>query len=114
MTTKKEQQKTRFWRTGNIIALLVFFGVPLLLYRSCTVGYDDYVYFVEVKNEELFSRVLQDEDVNIIAHGRRLKDKVTSLDIDKDNGNGAEQGNLRWYNCSGIDCDEGWQRSFIK
>lgn len=34
------------------------------------------------------------------------------MDKDMDQANGPNQGTIRWYTCSGIDCDEGWQRSF--
>jgi hypothetical protein len=111
-----QDQKTKpgFWRTGNIIALLIFFGVPLFAYHSCTSGYDKYVYFVEVNDQEAFAKLLQDGDEKIIAHGRRLKEEVILQDTNNDNGNGANQGHLRWYVCSGIDCDEGWQSSFMR
>jgi len=34
-------------------------------------------------------------------------------DKDIDNGNGKNAGIFRWYVCSGIDCDEGWENSFL-
>jgi hypothetical protein len=32
---------------------------------------------------------------------------------DIDSGDGANAGKLRWYVCSGIDCDEEWENSFL-
>lgn len=113
MNSQAQKNKPRFWRPGNIIALLIFFGLPLFAYHSCTSGYDKYVYFVEVANQETFKQPLQNDSKDILAHGRRLKEEVILQDKNNDNGNGADQGNLRWYVCSGIDCDEGWQNSFM-
>jgi hypothetical protein len=97
----------------NIITLAVIFLFFFFLYRSCTVGYDDYAYFVRVNDEAVFIEVLSEGDSRIEEHGRRLKTDVLAMDRDQDQGTGAGKGVLRWYDCMGIDCDEGWQRSFL-
>ncbi len=98
----------------NIITLAVIVGVLFFLYRSCTKGYDQYAYFVKVQDETVFEKVLSNNDPRIVDHGRTLKTNVLRMDQETDNGDGAEKGRLRWYVCSGIDCDEGWQRSFTR
>jgi hypothetical protein len=96
----------------NIIILIIVFAALFLLYRSCTKGYDNYAYFVQVNDEAVFKDNLSEHDTRILDHGRKLKTDIIAMDKDMDEGNGPEQGKIRWYNCSGMDCDEGWQRSF--
>ena len=96
----------------NIIVLVIVFSTLFFLYRSCTKGYDNYAYFVHVNDEAVFSKILSERDTRIIAHGRKLKIDVIAMDKDLDQGNGPDQGVIRWYVCSGIDCDERWQHSF--
>ena len=97
----------------NIILLVIVFAALIFLYRSCTEGYDDYAYFVHVVDETLFQEILSERDTRIIEHGRRLKTDIIAMDRALDQGDGATSGAIRWYGCMGIDCDEGWQRSFI-
>ena len=97
----------------NIIVLLIFLGVPFFAYRSCTKGYDKYAVFIQVKDEAIFETRLEPSDVRIIDRGRKLKDTILAMDKEIDNGDGPRSGKLRWYVCSGIDCDEGWERSFL-
>ena len=96
----------------NIIILAIVFSALFFLYRSCTKGYDNYAYFVQVNDEAVFNKTLSEGDTRIIEHGRKLKIDVIAMDKDIDQGNGPIQGTIRWYMCSGIDCDEGWQRNF--
>jgi len=96
----------------NIIILVIVFAALFFLYRSCTKGYDNYAYFVQVNDEAVFAKNLSESDTRILEHGRKLKTDVIAMDKDKDQGNGPDQGKIRWYTCSGIDCDEGWQQSF--
>jgi len=96
----------------NIIILVIVFSALFFLYRSCTKGYDNYAYFVQANDEAVFAKILSEGDTRIIEHGRKLKIDVIAMDKDIDQGNGPNQGTIRWYNCMGIDCDEGWQRSF--
>jgi len=96
----------------NIIILVIVFSTLFFLYRSCTKGYDNYAYFVQVNDEAVFTKILFEGDTRIIEHGRKLKIDVIAMDKDIDQGNGPNLGTIRWYNCMGIDCDEGWQRSF--
>jgi hypothetical protein len=96
----------------NIIILLVVIILFFFMYRSCTEGYEKYGYFVHAKNEAVFNHALADSDPNIIGHGRKLIDEINLMDRQIDDGDGSQSGLLRWYVCSGIDCDEGWQTSF--
>ncbi|MFH0725747.1 MAG: hypothetical protein V2B19_05260 [Pseudomonadota bacterium] len=97
----------------TLITLAIVFAVFFFLYRSCTKGYDQYAYFVHVKNETVFKATLSDADSQILDHARRSKKEVMSMDQQIDKSDGPEKGMLRWYDCSGIDCDEGWQRGFL-
>jgi len=96
----------------NIIILVIVLTTLFFLYRSCTKGYDNYAYFVQVNDEAVFRKNLSERDTRILEHGRKLKIDIIAMDKDMDQGNGPNQGTIRWYTCSGIDCDEGWQRSF--
>ncbi len=96
----------------NIIILFAVIMLLFFMYRSCTEGYEKYGYFVHAKNEAVFNRALVDSDPNIIDHGRKLIDDIDLMDQRIDNGDGSQKGLVRWYVCSGIDCDEGWQNSF--
>ncbi len=96
----------------NVIILAIVFFMLFFLYRSCTKGYDNYAYFVQVNDKAVFAKILSENDTRIIEHGRRLKTDIIAMDKDIDKANGSDQGIIRWYVCSGIDCDEGWQRSF--
>jgi hypothetical protein len=96
----------------NIIILVVVFSALFFLYRSCTKGYDNYAYFVQVNDEAVFTKNLSEGDIRILEHGRKLQIDIISMDKHMDQGNGPDQGTLRWYTCSGIDCDEGWEISF--
>ncbi len=83
------------------------------MYRSCTSGYDAYAVFVQVKDTAVFDTRLSADDARIIEHGRRLKTAVLLMDEEHDKGDGPLKGTLRWYGCPGIDCDEGWEESFL-
>ncbi len=83
------------------------------LYRSCTQGYEKYAYFIHSKNKSLFEKPIPESDPDIVSHGRKLIQDVMLIDQKIDKEDGSKDGLVRWYNCSGIDCDEGWQRRFI-
>ena len=97
----------------NTAVLVIFFGIIFVAYRSCTKGYDKYAMFVQVKDEAVFENRLNTSDVRIIDRGRKLKDTILAMDKEIDNGDGPRSGKLRWYVCTGIDCDEGWESSFL-
>ena len=97
----------------NVIVLLVFFSILIIAYRSCTKGYDQYAVFVQVSDEAVFNTTLDPSDSRIIDRGRRLKNEILIMDRDIDHGDGPDRGRLRWYVCSGIDCEEGWERGFL-
>ena len=96
----------------NIIVLLIFFAILVFAYRSCTSGYDQYAFYVHVTEEAVFKTRLNPSDTRIIDRGRQLTDDIIMMDNDVDNGDGSNAGKFRWYICSGIDCDEGWEGSF--
>ena len=96
----------------TLITLVIVLSALFFLYRSCTTGYDNYAYFVRVSDEAVYQATLSEDDTRIIEHGRRLKTDIVAMDKDMDLGNGPEKGTIRWYNCMGIDCDDGWQHSF--
>lgn len=97
----------------NIIALLIFLAIPFFAYRSCTSGYDKYAFYVHVNDETIFETRLDPSEARILDRGRRLIDEIIMMDKEMDNGDGANTGKLRWYVCSGIDCNEGWESSFL-
>lgn len=97
----------------TLLILVVFLGVPVTAYRSCTSGYDQYAYFVRVSDESVFKARLKPSDKRILERGRRLTAEVNAMDQETDSGDGPKAGKLRWYVCSGIDCDEGWEKSFL-
>ena len=97
----------------NIIALLIFLAIPFFAYRSCTSGYDKYAFYVHVNDMAIFETRLDPSDARIIDRGRQLKDEIVKMDKEIDTGDGANAGKLRWYVCMGIDCDEGWESSFL-
>lgn len=96
----------------NIIIIALVFTFLFFMYRSCTKGYDSYGYFVQVKDEIVFNKPLSESDPRIVAHGRKLLSDIILLDQQVDQADGQDEGLLRWYACSGIDCDERWQVSF--
>jgi len=97
----------------NIIVILIFFGILLFAYRSCTSGYDQYAYFIQTSDEAIFESRLNPSDTRIIDRGHKIKDEIFLMDKKIDGEDGANTGKLRWYGCSGIDCDEGWENSFL-
>ena len=113
MSKKKAKRFAKKSLIKNVIILLVLFVVLFYLYRSCTSGYQKYAFFIHVKDESIFDAKIDPSDGRIIDKGRRLKDDILKMDRNVDTGNGANQGIVRWYDCSGIDCDEGWEHSFL-
>ena len=97
----------------NIIVLVAVLALLFFLYRSCTKGYDSYAYFVHVTDEAVYANILSENNTRITDHGRKLKADIILMDRDIDKGNGPNKGVIRWYDCKGIDCDEGWQHSFL-
>ena len=96
-----------------MIAIVLVIAALFFAYRSCTSGYDQYAYFIQVSDEAIFTARLNPSDARIIDKGRKLKAEILLMDKEKDDENGASAGKIRWYVCSGIDCDEGWENSFL-
>jgi hypothetical protein len=48
----------------------------------------------------------------ILDYGRMLKAEIFEMDRKIDGGDGQKLGKIRWYECRGIDCDEGWESRF--
>lgn len=77
-------------------------------------AYNQYGYFVHVSDEILFgSKIDPNNHHNVIDHGRSLKNDILKLDTKIDHGDGKNNGKVRWYDCYGIDCDEGWENYFF-
>jgi hypothetical protein len=96
-----------------IIGILIFFTIFFFSIRWCARGYNKYVIFIQVKDENIFKNTLNSSDPHILDFGRKLKEDVIAIDNYKDKGDGPNSGKFRWYVCSGIDCDEGWENRFI-
>jgi hypothetical protein len=95
------------------IALLIFTGIFIFAFRTCTQGYDKYVIYIQASDISIFSDELAVSDARIVDRGRKLKDEVIEMDKEIDHGDGPDSGRLRWYVCGGIDCEEGWEREFL-
>jgi len=94
-------------------------GLIILLVGYCIKqnqkGYSRNVYYVQVSDPAVFDvKPINSSDSNIIAHGGISYERVNVLDFEVDKGDGDKNGNIRWYRCSGIDCDEGWQNRTYK
>lgn len=96
-----------------IIGLLIFFIIFFISLRWCARPYNRFVVFVHVTDENIFKNTLKSSDPDLLDFGRKTKEEVIAIDIEKDNGDGSDSGTLRWYVCGGIDCDEGWESRFI-
>ncbi len=114
MDKNKKEKTSVFSIITNIIALVIFVGIPLIAYRSCTSGYEIYSFYIQTSDENVFSTHLSANDDRIISKGRKLTEEIMIMDREIDAGDGEASGKLRWYVCSGIDCDEGWESSFIQ
>lgn len=77
-------------------------------------AYNRYGFFVHVSDESVFTSQIEPCDPRIINHGRIKKEKIVGMDREIDNGDGRRKGKVRWYECYGIDCDEGWENRFSK
>ena len=75
-------------------------------------AYNKYAYYVHVSDEGIFSSKIDPKNTKILDHGRVEKGKIVNLDNEVDSGDGQEKGKVRWYECFGIDCDEGWENRF--
>lgn len=114
MEKKNKSHSAPWYFLKNLLALTVIFGLPYWAYHSCTSGYEHYGYFVHAGDERAFNTNLSSAGPHIVEHGRRLLEGIAVMDNAIDGGDGAATGKLRWYTCSGIDCDEGWETSFLK
>lgn len=95
-----------------LIAIGFFSAIFLFAFRSCTQGYDQYSIYVQVNDESVFKDQLSPSDNRIVARGRKLTSEIKMMDEVIDNKSGPDSGELRWYQCGGIDCDEGWEGMF--
>lgn len=77
-------------------------------------AYNKYGFFVHASDESVFVSKIDPHDPRIVNHGRIKKEKIFELDREIDKGDGRRQGKVRWYECYGIDCDEGWETSLIE
>ena len=96
-----------------VLGLIIFALILFLFVRWQAKGYDKYIFYVHVHDERIFSKALSASNPQIHKFGRILKDDAIAIDRREDDGNGKKSGTVRWYNCGGIDCDEGWENNFI-
>ncbi len=97
-----------------VLGLLIFALLIILFMRWQAKGYEKYVFYVHAHDTAIFSTSLKPSDPRIRKFGRILKEDALAIDRKDDNDNGEKSGTVRWYICSGIDCDEGWESRFIR
>ncbi len=95
-----------------VFALMLVISILFFVSRACTRGYDQYAFYIHVNEESIFQDPISPTDSRLIDKGRKPKPEVTTMDNEIDNGDGPKAGKLRWYGCTGIDCDEGWEKEF--
>jgi hypothetical protein len=93
-----------------IVLSIMGFAVYILVLNIR--AYNRYGFFVQVSDESVFASKMEKGDPRIVNHGRIKKDKIFRLDREVDSGDGPQNGKVRWYECYGIDCDEGWENRF--
>lgn len=115
---KKDNQKAAYKNpvrklVYSVIVVFIISIVGYTIYANLKV-YQSYGYFVQVSAEDVFVSRLDPSNPLIVDHGRMLKEKIRLLDNKIDRGDGHKEGFVRWYGCSGIDCDEGWESHIYK
>ncbi len=106
---KKAVPKKRKKVIMPIIACSFLLGFVYMVYDNMQ-AYRTYGYCVVVEKVESFSKLSLPQDVEF--NGRIPITECNKRDNAIDNGDGPKKGNVRWYNCTGPDCDEGWREGF--
>ena len=99
------------FKLGIVLFLIGSIGYVIIVNIR---AYNKYGYYVHVSDENMFLSKIDPKNPKIIDHGRMQKRKIISIDDEIDRGDGQKKGKIRWYECYGIDCDEGWQSRFYK
>ena len=96
-----------------IIGLFIIGIIGYIVYLNIR-AYNKFGYYVYVSDEKVFDSTIDSKDPKILDHGRLLKDEIIGLDKKIDGGDGKKEGKVRWVECYGIDCDEGWESRSYK
>ena len=91
-----------------VVVFLIIGILGYIIYLNIR-GYNKFSYYVYASEENVFASKIDPKNQKIIDHGRMIKKKIISMDNKIDNGDGPQTGKVRWYDCYGIDCDEGWE-----
>ena len=77
---KGNKKRSNLKLIANITALLIFFGILFVAYRSCTKGYDKYAVFIQVKDEAIFEAQLDHSDSAPTYRftGRKMLERFTA------------------------------------
>ena len=92
-----------------LVIIFLIIGIPGYIIYLNIRAYNKYGYYVYVSDENVFVSKIDPKNPKILDHGRMLKKKIIRLDEEVDRGDGQKMGKIRWYECYGIDCDEGWE-----
>ena len=100
----------------KLVLLIIRFFVGIIGYTVFINirAYNRYGYYVYVSDEKVFDSSIEPNNPKIIDHGRLLQEKIIGLDKKIDGGDGKKEGKVRWAECYGIDCDEGWESRSYK
>lgn len=117
-TLKKDAEsinnKQLLSKLASLVIILLAIGIPIYILYLNIRAYNRYVYYVKVTDEKLFNAKINPLDPKILSHGRALKEEIIKADKDIDGGDGRKKGTIRWFECYGIDCDEGFESRFYK
>ncbi len=105
---EKAIAKKRKWIIPFIMVFLLF-GFAYIVFINMQ-AYQKYGYCVVVEGVETFAKSPLPQDLKF--NGRILIKECIEKDKSIDNGDGPKKGKVRWYECTGPDCDEGWRKSF--
>lgn len=108
MGMKSFRLKTNRWEI--LIVILILAGIAKCA-TSTMSGYQHYGYMVVVSDPVVFEKEIDPNDHRILEHGRYKLGEIMHKDHEIDGGDGKSKGLVRWYQCDGIDCDEGWERT---
>ncbi len=117
-TLKKDAKdidnKVMFRKLVFLVIVFFIIGIPSYIIYLNMRAYNRYGYYVHVTNENVFDSTIDPKNSKIVDHGRLLQEKIIRLDEKIDGGDGKKVGKIRWFECYGIDCDEGWESRSYK
>lgn len=106
--------KQLFSKIVFLVIVFLIIGIPIYIIYINIRAYNRYGYYVNVTDEKVFNAKINPLDPKIVFHGRVLKEHIIESDKKIDGGDGRKEGKVRWYECYGIDCDEGWESRSYK